>query len=136
MDIREHNRSIDLLDRPTYNISNEKRGLQNNQYRKQHNMAKHIIGCWTCDVDHILLANCHIESLIWINRWTCWVSSSQSAQCREVGKFPSNGTRIDSSGVSKTGTANLWMVWFGPWPVLKWWSGTVANTRIDQCHAT
>jgi hypothetical protein len=112
MELRMHNHIIDRLARQTYHISNVKHKYQINPYCKLLNKQKHIVGCCKHDFDTILMTTCKFKSLIWINRWTRW----QPAQFWQVGSLPSNRTRVGSSGLLTTRTANLAEVRFGPGP--------------------
>ena len=79
-------------------------------------MQKVIIGCWIHDFDIIVLLHCNNNSIIWIYRWTRWATHWQPAHFRRIGRFPLNHTRIDSSGVLTTQTANFGLVSFRPGP--------------------
>ena len=114
-DLRMHNCIIDRLDRPIYLISKVKHRYQINWYCKLHNIQKHIIGCWKCHFDKILLTNCKHKCLIWIYRWTRWETCWHPAQFRCIGSLPSNRSQVYGSGVLTTQTANLSNSWVWTW---------------------
>jgi len=95
-----------------------KQRYQINRYCKLLNKQKHIVGCWKCNSDKILLTQCKYKSLIWIYRWTRWATGLQPTQFRWVGSLPWNLARVGSSGLWTTQTTNLAMVRFrhGPGP--------------------
>jgi len=101
-------------------------------------MQKRMHGCWTRDFDKILFTYSKSKSLNWIYEWTHWATRWQPAQFRQVGSLPSNHTRIDSSGLLTVQV--YWQpgppIWqrlgLDPDPDPKWWSGTSANTSMDE----
>jgi len=93
-----------------------KHWYQINRYCKLLNKQKLINGCWKLDFDKILLTHCKYKSLIWIYRWTRCATRWQPTQFREIGSLPWNRTRVGSSGLLTTWTANLSTVRFGPRP--------------------
>jgi len=113
-DLRVHNSNIDRLASLKYHISKVKHRYQINRHCKLLNKQKHVVGCCKCDSDKILLTHCNFKSLIWIYRWTRWATLWQRAQSRRVGSLPWNGTRVGSSGLMTTRTANLATVRFEP----------------------
>jgi len=115
-DLRVHNCNIDRLARQKYHISKVKYRYQITRYCQLLNKPKHIVGCWKCDLDKILLTHCKFKSRIWIYRWTRWATRWQPAQIRLVGSVPWNRTPVGSSGSLTTQTANLATAQFGPGP--------------------
>jgi len=116
MDLRTPNSIIYRLDRRRYNLFKDKHRFKINRYRKLQNMHKHIIGCWKCDFDKILLTNCKYRSRIWIYRWTHWSTLWQPAHSRRVQTIPSNSTWVDSLGLWMSRSAMLATVRFGHFP--------------------
>jgi len=93
--------------------------------------AKHpkcLVSCWLGDFDKILWSHRNDKSLIWIYSWTRWATSWQLVQFRQVGRWQSNRTRVDGSGLLTTMTADLTRFGLETDLHLKWWSGTIANT--------
>jgi len=99
MDIWDHNRTIDRHSCPKYQTQNKKHWFQNDRYCNLQSVQKCIAGCSISDFNQILLSNSKIQSIIRIYRRTHWTTRLQPTQFRLVGRFPSNRTRIDSSGV-------------------------------------
>ena len=115
-DFRVHHCIIDCLSRQKYHILKVKHRYQINRYCKLLNKQKLINGCWKLDFDKILLTHCKYKSLIWINRWICCATRWQPTQFRQVGSLSWNRTRVSSSGLLMTRTANLATVRFVPGP--------------------
>jgi len=95
---------IDRLYREEYTLSKVKHRFQINWYCKLQSIQKHIPGCWKRDFHKILFTFSKNKSNNWICGCTCWATGWPPAQFRPVGSWPSNHTRVDSSGLFTTRT--------------------------------
>ena len=87
-DLRVHNCIINRLASQKYHISKVKYRYQITRLCKLLNKQKHIVGCWKCDFDKILLTHCKFKNLIWIYRWTSWATRWQPTQTRTWSDSP------------------------------------------------
>jgi len=99
-----------------YNTSNVKHRFPIDRDCNLQNIHIRIIRCWKRNFDKTLLTNCMHKCLVWIYRWSCWVTCWQPAQFKWVGSLPSNHTWVAVSRSLATRAADLAMVWFRPGP--------------------
>jgi len=117
MDHWAQNGNNDRLYRQKYKIHIEKHRFQNNRYHMLQSMQRDNTGCRISNFDNILFSDCKNKSIIWIYRWTHWATCWQPAQLRQVVRFPSNFTWIDSLGMLKARNSKWGYVRFRPGPI-------------------
>jgi hypothetical protein len=112
----------------------EKHQFQKNHDCKLQNKQNEIIGSWIPNLNKILLSNFKNQSILWIHKWTHWVTCGQSTEFDVVGRFPSNCTQIGCYVVLNTWSAIFATVqiWPRPWPEATVW----INYEYLFCCAT
>jgi len=107
MDIWAYNWTIDLLPGQKYVSLKEQHELKYCRSHTMQNVQSVITGCQMIDFDCVLQSNSKSKHVIWIYRWTRCTTHWEPGQFRRVRRCRWNRTRIDSSGLFKTRTANL-----------------------------